>query len=817
MVPSVSHKSKIPLSLPPLDQHNLFLLLHSAPNITPTPSTATAATATATQQQQQHLPYRGLSPRSPSVAAPFDGANFTNNYNLSPSPTPTPPSILLSSFDTTTTTTTTTTSTTNNNNNDGFFTYDFDDIDKHQNAGTYLPLSPALSSPASCTFLSSPCSSTPLDGPFPLDPLDALTALLSDDCYGQVHQPRQPSTTATASLFGSPPPPTFASSPVESEGFAVGSESALNGLEWIGGQGDNQALPTDLFNLSSLFTTTTTAGAATNSSTPSSILEDILKDSSSNSNNNSNNSNSNNALEEILKGLGSGSGSSSSLEFNGTATAFLPVSQTTQTTLVNAQTLMNGSQMASPAWNFDFSFVAPSFSTVPSTSSVPSSSVPARPIAKPSKAVKSPTSPKPATTTGGTSNDSLLLSSLSTRVHPTTPAASSIPTISSVPRLTQLSNSKSMFEDPFQCRSCSKSMGTMVLRGPPTSLPPSADSIERTFMVDVLCATCSELEKHGGVGHELDGVLGVVVVPSRKRAKGRAEKKVACDVCRASLGTGGVKIPTCSASSSSSNKKIRLDPSNSSSNAVNSSIPAEDWADESQSAFPFSVEVVCAPCRSHYAFCTDCGGGGKHRTGKYRPIQYFKQGRRTCQLSHVRVPNEGVEVSIHTDSDPAAGVCEAEVKRVLEDGFGSFFGTPKFLAQAEGAGVETLARVCESTWSAYLDPFFRRRGDVTMMGERECVVLAKVGLRPRKKSKTAAATCAVEKSTVAFLKVRLFEGGTLEIQAGSGLMWAPQSAGLFRSMVLEAKAWAGGEGVQVKLADGLGEGKEGEFWEKVLS
>ncbi|KAI8849686.1 hypothetical protein BC829DRAFT_390960 [Chytridium lagenaria] len=42
-------------------------------------------------------------------------------------------------------------------------------------------------------------------------------------------------------------------------------------------------------------------------------------------------------------------------------------------------------------------------------------------------------------------------------------------------------------------------------------------------------------------------------------------------------------------------------------------------------------------CRHKYSFCTECGGGGRYRTGKWRPQELFSFGRRTCSLSHIRI------------------------------------------------------------------------------------------------------------------------------------------------------------------------------------
>lgn len=51
----------------------------------------------------------------------------------------------------------------------------------------------------------------------------------------------------------------------------------------------------------------------------------------------------------------------------------------------------------------------------------------------------------------------------------------------------------------------------------------------------------------------------------------------------------------------------------------------------------FGTEVICSWCRDKYGFCTECGGGNRFRTGKWRPLQLFEENRRTCKFSHTRI------------------------------------------------------------------------------------------------------------------------------------------------------------------------------------
>ncbi|KAJ3109493.1 hypothetical protein HDU97_005150 [Phlyctochytrium planicorne] len=67
---------------------------------------------------------------------------------------------------------------------------------------------------------------------------------------------------------------------------------------------------------------------------------------------------------------------------------------------------------------------------------------------------------------------------------------------------------------------------------------------------------------------------------------------------------------------------------------------------EAQAALDFQVEAVCFACRRKYSFCTECGGGGRFRTGKWRPQELFSFGRKTCSLSHIRIGAAPLEFGV---------------------------------------------------------------------------------------------------------------------------------------------------------------------------
>ncbi|RKO91134.1 hypothetical protein BDK51DRAFT_31763 [Blyttiomyces helicus] len=58
----------------------------------------------------------------------------------------------------------------------------------------------------------------------------------------------------------------------------------------------------------------------------------------------------------------------------------------------------------------------------------------------------------------------------------------------------------------------------------------------------------------------------------------------------------------------------------------------EEWGEPS-----FGTEVVFMPCWKKYPFCTGCGGGCVCRTGKWRPRELFRIGKRNCSVNHERL------------------------------------------------------------------------------------------------------------------------------------------------------------------------------------
>ncbi len=68
-----------------------------------------------------------------------------------------------------------------------------------------------------------------------------------------------------------------------------------------------------------------------------------------------------------------------------------------------------------------------------------------------------------------------------------------------------------------------------------------------------------------------------------------------------------------------------------------------------------ALELVCDSCDNLFAWCTQCGGGSRHRTGKWRPKSLFLAGRKTCRLRSIRLAGTTPpRIEIYDVGNPAA-------------------------------------------------------------------------------------------------------------------------------------------------------------------
>ncbi|KAJ3201930.1 hypothetical protein HDU67_000973, partial [Dinochytrium kinnereticum] len=145
-------------------------------------------------------------------------------------------------------------------------------------------------------------------------------------------------------------------------------------------------------------------------------------------------------------------------------------------------------------------------------------------------------------------------------------------------------------------------------------------------VVDVTCLRC-----FGGVS--VGAALGGPEERAPRRRTLGPGRAVMCYACGVQVGFGGVRC----------------------------AVVGEGGGEEEEGGWvetAFGVEVVCADCESHFSFCTNCGGGGTWRSGKWRPKQLFQPAKQNCTLSHTRVGNHAsfryIVYKISSDSSLSA-------------------------------------------------------------------------------------------------------------------------------------------------------------------
>ncbi|KAI9347780.1 hypothetical protein DFJ73DRAFT_451931 [Zopfochytrium polystomum] len=278
------------------------------------------------------------------------------------------------------------------------------------------------------------------------------------------------------------------------------------------------------------------------------------------------------------------------------------------------------------------------------------------------------------------------------RASPAPSTSFEAPVVSSVFKVS-VSGKKVIHEEPATCSDCSIAMATFVLRG-------AVGSLDRSnYSIDIKCLSCQQnpLTPHGDSTTK--------VVPSRKRARAHSDA-VACDVCRRELGCGGVRV------------------------SAKRQIP---FASTKQD---FTVEVVCAHCREHFGFCTECGGGGKYRTGKYRPVELFSSGRRTCNLSHVRVGDAQLAYRVYdSTSEHLTATVLTESKALLAEGITSLLACPRVMGESgntkQVSSIAAIDAAVSSTWASCLTDLSTVPSD----GRKRMLAACFMPRVPRKKSR----------------------------------------------------------------------------------
>jgi hypothetical protein len=144
---------------------------------------------------------------------------------------------------------------------------------------------------------------------------------------------------------------------------------------------------------------------------------------------------------------------------------------------------------------------------------------------------------------------------------------------------------------------------------------------------------------------------------SEKKRKRRETKIVDCEVCHSTIGNGGIK-------SADSDLK---------------------------------VEFVCTGCGEKYMFCSECGGGGKQRTGKWRPKELFEQGRRTCSLPHIRVGSAEIHYKVVPVEELTSEILQG-IQDVFFDCMLSLYCIPNVMTGTYYEKFGTIKREIEQLW-----------------------------------------------------------------------------------------------------------------------
>ncbi|KAJ3111946.1 hypothetical protein HDU96_005122 [Phlyctochytrium bullatum] len=185
--------------------------------------------------------------------------------------------------------------------------------------------------------------------------------------------------------------------------------------------------------------------------------------------------------------------------------------------------------------------------------------------------------------------------------------------------LPSLNLSRASVRRRIRCHRCRHGVCVFIFYGSTKlTVPPTAEDLAAAED-RVLCPACfAEREgtfAAGAVSCFTEDRAGAEEVGLPTKMRKRRVKKVTqstplkCDACSREIGWGGMRM-------------------------VDAGMAMEregEWTEP-----PFGVEAVCDDCVKNFDFCTQCGGGGTFRTGKWRPRQLFLPRRRNCTLPHTR-------------------------------------------------------------------------------------------------------------------------------------------------------------------------------------
>ncbi|KAJ3311526.1 hypothetical protein HDU76_003107 [Blyttiomyces sp. JEL0837] len=289
-------------------------------------------------------------------------------------------------------------------------------------------------------------------------------------------------------------------------------------------------------------------------------------------------------------------------------------------------------------------------------------------------------------------------------------AALTTPTDVFVQAAAKASTRRRTVEEPAFCTLCNEHIGSLQLRGTPRTF-------EAYYVVDMKCMACAEGVNNSAttgieatstetVAHESAEGSSSSLAKGRKGSEaglkagsgsaasmdgGKRRKRVReiptieCEVCKRVTAQGSVKKAV--AVQDGDAMDGATSPSLSTNPAISGNVNVT-WTEPD-----FAVELVCKSCSQRYMFCSECGGGGKSRTGKWRPKELFEMGRRTCSLPHIRIGDATVQHRVlETPAELTPSLLHG-VRDVFFDCLVSLYAIPSIMETPRFNG--SIARVRE--------------------------------------------------------------------------------------------------------------------------
>ncbi|KAJ3070271.1 iso-1-cytochrome c [Podochytrium sp. JEL0797] len=208
-----------------------------------------------------------------------------------------------------------------------------------------------------------------------------------------------------------------------------------------------------------------------------------------------------------------------------------------------------------------------------------------------------------------------------------------------------------------------------------------------------------------------------------------------CLVCKTLMGKGTIH--------SSSHSPPPLPTSNSNTPPTSSTSASKQ----------INASILCTPCDAKYQFCSECGGGGKQRTGKYRPRGLFPGTRKTCALPHIRIGTAEVQYRVYEPAEEGVSAAVVEgLRDVFFDGVVGLYAVPGVLGggeeqvmgkgRGEEVGLREVFGEVKGLWEQSVVDVLGRGGEA---GRKVFVTAAWIEKMYRMKSKSAAAAAAAKK------------------------------------------------------------------------